>query len=699
MSEDATGVRAESDIKMVARQIKTECSQFKRTFLRRKLMTRDDQKEGDELNRCLTVVDLVSLGIGSCCGSGMYIVTGFLAKSVAGPAVILSFLFGGFASILSGLCYGEFGERVPRTSGSSYVYSYITIGEIVAFITGWNLILEYIIGTASGAVAISACVDTISHHAISGYMTNNSFPVIEREYPDALGFGISVLMTTLLAVGVKESVIFNNALNAISLAVWVFLVGAGCFYAQPSLWEQYGFMPYGWSGVFSGAATCFYAFIGFDIIATTGEEAKNPSRAIPLSICLSLVICLIVYVSSSTILTMMVPFMAIQPNSALISMFAQRGFPQAQYVVMVGALAGLTVAMLGSNFPMPRVIYAMAKDGLLFKFLSYVNPWTKTALWATILSGSVAALLAFFVGLQALIEMMSIGTLLAYTMVSVSVLSLRYRPTAEDEEYQELIQSGSAGENPEQAEGTSEPLESNILTKRSKQYGAVGHQGQATDERSCMDRIRLRMNISTVATEKTSRNVTGIVWYLIVINVILCSILAWGENYIAAKAPWAITSAALFAFMSLLGVTAISCYPQSRKKLNFMAPLVPWLPCLALFLNMYLMMKLSLITWARFAVWLALGSAIYFFYGIKAAGDVQKRIILENPGSIVSISKSEADNQYIQEQVASAYEEAMNASKEQIDNPTDSERQEITLRQRAAGHSTSGVGLDVDGPS
>ncbi|XP_068619856.1 solute carrier family 7 member 14 [Battus philenor] len=380
------------------------------------------------LSRCLTTMDLTSLGVGSCVGTGMYLVAGMVAQKYAGPGVALSFIIAAVASIFSGVCYAEFGVRVPNTTGSAYMYSYVTVGEFLAFIIGWNMVLEYLIGTSACARALSACFDSLCDGAIERSTAKNVGTIFGKP-PDFLAFGITLLMTMILVAGVKKSLFFNNVLNAINLSIWVFIVTAGVFYIDVTNWTEHkGFLPYGWSGVFSGAATCFYAFIGFDIIATTGEEANNPKRSIPLAIVLSLGIILLAYVSTSIILTLIVPYDRVNTDSALVQMFAYVDAPTCKYIVALGALAGLTVSMFGSMFPMPRVVYAMAQDGLIFKQLGVVSEKTGSPSFATICGGICAALVSLVVQLEVLVEMMSIGTLLAYTLVSTCVLVLRYQP-------------------------------------------------------------------------------------------------------------------------------------------------------------------------------------------------------------------------------------------------------------------------------
>ncbi|XP_025413084.1 probable cationic amino acid transporter isoform X2 [Sipha flava] len=387
---------------------------------------RFDPHHPTKLKKCLNTVDLTSLGVGSCLGTGMYVVTGLVARRFAGPAVIISFIIAAVASLFSGACYAEFGVRVPNTSGSAYMYSYVTVGEFIAFLIGWNMVLEYLIGTSACACALSASLDSLTNGAISASV-QSSVGFLGK--PDVLAAGITLLMMVLLAAGVKKSLMFNHLMNAINLAAWVFLISAGLFYVNLDNWTKNdGFLPNGWGGVFKGAATCFYAFIGFDIIATTGEEAHNPKKSIPLAIMASLVIILVAYVSSSIILTLIVPYTKIDENAALLDMFVQVGAPRCQMIVAAGAMAGLLVSMFGSMFPMPRIIYSMAQDGLLFKSLSQVFPLTGTPVVATVISGVASAIAALVINLDTLIEMMSIGTLFAYTLVSTCVLILRYQP-------------------------------------------------------------------------------------------------------------------------------------------------------------------------------------------------------------------------------------------------------------------------------
>ncbi|XP_027029542.2 probable cationic amino acid transporter [Tachysurus fulvidraco] len=660
--------------KLNPRRIEWEASWYglHSRVLRTKPLHSMQESSGDlhgttRLAQVLTTVDLVSLGVGSCVGTGMYVVAGLVAKEMAGPGVILSFIIAAVASILSGVCYAEFGVRVPKTTGSAYTYSYVTVGEFVAFFIGWNLILEYLIGTAAGASALSSMFDSLANHSISRYMithlgTLNGLGKGEESYPDLLALIIAALVTVIVALGVKNSVSFNNILNVVNLLVWVFVVIAGLFFLSGENWEDGRFLPYGWSGVMQGAATCFYAFIGFDIIATTGEEAKSPNTSIPYAITASLITCLTAYISVSVILTLMVPYNLIDGDAPLMEMFAVHGFMAGKYIVAVGAIAGLTVSLLGSLFPMPRVIYAMAGDGLLFRFLSHVSPYTETPVVACAVSGFLAAFLALLVSLRDLIEMMSIGTLLAYTLVSVCVLLLRYQPEGDGftdvlpDEFQkskegvladrerDIYSSTADGDeygNTCGAKNLPSQGDDEMLISKSDSGGyqsessgySEGEKGAELDDSdsavtSMLKRVlggnyytlRMRLGLpepGSQPTPATGRTVTYCVLVLFVLTFLLWAFIIYGLDRASSGACWVLVPLVIGIIVLMASlIIVILQQPQSPKRLPYMAPCVPFVPTAAILVNIYLMLKLSSITWVRFVVWCSIGVMIYFGYGM-----------------------------------------------------------------------------------
>ncbi|XP_052832885.1 cationic amino acid transporter 2 [Octopus bimaculoides] len=376
-------------------------------------------------------------GVGSTLGAGAYVLSGEVAKTKAGPSIVLSFFIAAIVSVLAGLCYAEFGARVPKT-GSAYVYSYITVGELIAFIIGWNLVLEYAIGTASVARAWTANFNTLVDYKISNFL-NSTMPIhvdFLAEYPDFFALGLVASLTIILAIGVKQSTIFNSVFTVLNLLVLTSVIVCGFFNIDfknwsidksevPSGYGDGGFMPYGISGMLSGAATCFYGFIGFDCIATTGEEAKNPQKAIPISIIVSLFIVFIFYFLISLVLTTMSPYYLLDASASLPFVFERIGWTIAKYVIAIGGICALTASMVGSIFPLPRIVYAMAEDRIIFGALSQVSDKSKTPVLATVVAGLFAGLTALIFDLTELVDMMSIGTLLAYSFVAKCVVILR----------------------------------------------------------------------------------------------------------------------------------------------------------------------------------------------------------------------------------------------------------------------------------
>ncbi|XP_016383921.1 high affinity cationic amino acid transporter 1-like isoform X3 [Sinocyclocheilus rhinocerous] len=590
---------------------------FGKQLLRVKVV--DCNSEDSRLSRCLNTFDLVALGVGSTLGAGVYVLAGAVARENAGPAIVLSFLIAALASVLAGLCYAEFGARVPKT-GSAYLYSYVTVGELWAFITGWNLILSYVIGTSSVARAWSATFDELIgkqiEHFCRQYMSMNA-PGILAEYPDMFSVFIILTLTGLLAFGVKESAMVTKVFTCINILVLLFMVVSGLVKGTLKNWHldpdeilngnnstinsatqplpteeilgEGGFMPFGFTGVLSGAATCFYAFVGFDCIATTGEEVKNPQRAIPIGIVSSLLICFVAYFCVSAALTLMMPYYMLDKNSPLPVAFKYVGWEGATYAVAVGSLCALSTSLLGSLFPLPRIIFAMARDGLLFSFLARVSE-KKTPVVSTLASGVIAAIMAFLFDLKDLVDLMSIGTLLAYTLVAACVLVLRYQP----EQFSPTYHISNTQEEMEMSETISTPS-MGILP---------GIEERFSFKTLIFPNITEPSNLSGFTV-----NVCASLLGLLIFSFSLMAVLG-------GSAMWNIVALSVLFSMCVIVTFIIWRQPESKTKLSFKVPLLPFIPVVSMFVNVYLMMQLDRGTWIRFAIWMSIGLIIYFGYGI-----------------------------------------------------------------------------------
>ncbi|XP_063807814.1 high affinity cationic amino acid transporter 1 [Pseudophryne corroboree] len=613
---------------------------FGQQLFRRKVIGAETKES--RLARCLNTFDLIALGVGSTLGAGVYVLAGAVARDNAGPAIVLCFLIAALASVLAGLCYGEFGARVPKT-GSAYLYSYVTVGELLAFITGWNLILSYVIGTSSVARAWSAGFDEIFGGQIKAFCLQHfsmNVPGVLAKYPDLFSVIIIVVLTALLTIGVKESALVSKIFTCVNVLVLCFVIVSGFVKGSIKNWQlseddlngtnithfdnntnsstwNYGtggFMPYGFSGVLSGAATCFYAFVGFDCIATTGEEVKNPQRAIPIGIVASLLICFVAYFGVSAALTLMQPYYKLDTLSPLPEAFTYIGWHGARYAVAVGSLCALSTSLLGSMFPMPRVIYAMADDGLLFKVLARVSEKSKTPVIATVSSGFVAALMAFLFDLKDLVDLMSIGTLLAYSLVAACVLVLRYQPEQPNIAYQ-MARTNDDADIINESASTSE-----------SQNAILGE-----DEKFAIQALLFPPNLEPTRLSGSIVNYSASIIGLLIIS--FCCLTVFGQESLVNGSASVIIPLSIILLLCFITTIIIWRQPESKTKLSFKVPFLPVLPIFSIFVNVYLMMQLDKGTWIRFAIWMIIGFIIYFGYGMWHSAEAANSVPDSNADS------------------------------------------------------------------
>ncbi len=380
--------------------------------------------KGNLLKKTLGAFDLTMLGIGAIVGTGIFVLTGVVAAEHAGPALVFSFILSGLACVFAALCYSEFASSVP-VSGSAYTYSYATFGEFIAWILGWDLILEY--GLASSAVASGW--SGYFQGLLSGFGINlpivlrGAYNADEGTIIDLPAMIIILLITFLLIRGVKESARFNTVMVIIKLAVVLLFIIVGVNYVKPENWSP--FMPFGFSGVTTGAALVFFAYIGFDAVSTAAEEVKNPQRSMPIGIISSLAICTILYIIVSLILTGIVPYEQLYVKNPVAYALQYINQDWVAGFISLGAIAGITTVLLVMLYGQTRLFYAISRDGLLPKALSKVNPKTQTPVLGSWITGGLAAIFAGFVPLGRLAELTNIGTLFAFIVVSIGVIVLR----------------------------------------------------------------------------------------------------------------------------------------------------------------------------------------------------------------------------------------------------------------------------------
>ncbi|ELR45582.1 hypothetical protein M91_20597, partial [Bos mutus] len=569
----------------------------------------------------LNILNLVILGVGRMLRGAMYLVAGTVAKYIAGPATIISFLVAALFSMLSGLCYAEFGAWVPHSS-SAYRYSYVTMGQLYAFVIGWNRILPLVIGTAGLARASSYIFDSLIGNHISQALQETfslHLPYSLATYTDFFALGLVLLMTGLLLLGARELILVTKISIGTNLLVLIFIIITGFIKGDLHNWrlreQDYklntsgsrdiyglgglgllgsgGFAPFGFEGILQGAATCFYYFFGIDAVATKGVEAINPRRSIPWSIMITIFICFLAYSGVSAALTLMVPYHQIQPHDPLPQAILHSWWLPARYFVAIGTLCALISRLYSSMFRMPPLIYTMAEDGLLFRVLTRIHVRTGTRVVAIMSAGNLTGLMALLFTFTNLVDLVSVGTLLVYSLVAFSILVLRYQPDqnlSKNENTEEEIEMPVPDEHPLDSEP--EARNSNILKS-------------------------LWFPISTIPTRKSGQIVYGCASLLVLLMIILSLILVqWSSQGFSGDSKY--TPVAVLLLLLIIGVMVIIWrQPQNPIPLYFKVPALPVFPLVSIFVNIYLMMQITSGTWAIFAIWNVIGFLIYFGYGIR----------------------------------------------------------------------------------
>ncbi|MCS6965847.1 MAG: amino acid permease [Candidatus Kapabacteria bacterium] len=408
-----------------------------------------EAQQTQELRRVLGPANLVALGIGAIIGAGIFVLTGQAAAQYAGPAIALSFVISGIGCVFAALCYAEFASLIP-IAGSAYTYAYATLGQFFAWIIGWDLLLEYLFGASTVAVGWSGYV--VSWLADLGIHIPKEWasaplaydPKTHQWTPTGANFNVPAaliitVLTALLVLGIRESATFNNLIVFVKVGVILLFIVFGAAYVNAAHWTpfipentgQFGY--YGWSGVLRGAGVIFFAYIGFDAVSTAAQEARNPQKDMPIGIIGSLGISTLLYILVALVLTGVVHYSQLGvPDPMAVAVNAMQsasGEPLywLRHAVKLGAIAGLSSVILVLLLGQPRILYTMAKDGLLPPFFSHVHERFRTPARATLLTGTTAALIAGLFPIGILGELVSIGTLLAFAIVCIAVIVLRYK--------------------------------------------------------------------------------------------------------------------------------------------------------------------------------------------------------------------------------------------------------------------------------
>ncbi|XP_042400170.1 cationic amino acid transporter 3, mitochondrial-like isoform X1 [Zingiber officinale] len=578
------------------------------------------------LARALSVPEVIANGVGATIGAGVYVLVGTVAREEAGPALSISFLIAGIASALSAFCYAELASRCP-SAGSAYHYSYVCVGEGVAWLVGWALILEYSIGSSAVARGISPNLALYfgGPDSLPYFLARVTIPGI-NVVVDPCAAVLVLIVTALLCSGIKESSIVQAVITGANICVLLFVISVGSFIGFQTGWVGYkitdGFFPYGLNGVLAGSGTVFFSYIGFDAVASTAEEVKNPQRDLPLGIGISLSICCLLYMLVSVVVVGLVPYFAMDPDTPISSAFANYGIGWAAHVITSGALLALCSAVMGSILPQPRILMAMARDGLLPSFFSSVHKRTQVPVNSTLVTGIFAASLAFFMDVSQLAGMVSVGTLFSFTIVAISILVVRYLPPDEIPLPASLMESIDSVSLRYSIQQKSEKKQRSVENSGSNK---IQHDGlsQDTTNASIAQPLILKKTNQENLSEQTRRKRAS--WSITAVCVGVL-ILTKSATYTLLPFFLHVLGCSLGAFILLGGLAVLYWINQDDGRHSFghsggfTCPFVPALPVGSILINVYLLVNLGPGTWFRVSIWIVAGVLVYLLYGRTHSG-------------------------------------------------------------------------------
>ncbi|EPS66887.1 hypothetical protein M569_07889, partial [Genlisea aurea] len=568
----------------------THAIEFLRTTLRRKQVDYDHGNsigtERFHLARALTASHLVAIGVGAAIGSGVYILVGTVAREHSGPALTISFLVAGIAAALSGLCYAELSCRCP-SAGSAYHYTYVCIGEVVAWLIGWALMLEYTIGGSAVARGMAPNLALLfgGPDSLPSFLSRQTIPGFDIVV-DPCAALLVIVVTALLCAGIKESAVVQGVVTLMNVCALVFIIAIGGYLGFKNGWKGYelstGYFPYGVSGMLAGASTVFFAYTGFDSVTSTAEEVKNPQTDLPIGVGLSLSICCSLYMMVSAVFVGLVPYYETNPDTPISSAFASYGMKWAAYIITIGTCTALCSSLLGSLLPQSRILMAMARDGLVPSFFSDVDGRTRVPVKSTVVTGSLASVLAFFMDVDQLSGMVSLGTLLAFTTVAVCVLILRYVPPDEvplSPSFREAI---------------------DLVSSRRATSSRAFSSEEATSEDS-RPLLLFELRTGTVNKEKRRKIATWAIAFIVTGVVVLTS----ASSSTLVSTTLRTVMCGVGGAVVLSGSISLSCIEQDEASRNFghkggfVCPFVPFFPVACILINVYLLVNLRLVSYYK----------------------------------------------------------------------------------------------------
>ncbi|XP_045869485.1 cationic amino acid transporter 3-like [Meles meles] len=592
---------------------------------------------GFEFGKKQRTLDLVVLGVGCTVGVGVYFLANEVARNQAGPSIVICFLVAGLTSLLAGLCYAEFGVRIPH-SGSAYLYSYFTLGELWAFITGWTLILSIV---ADVFIVVQAWILTFDIF-VGNQISETQQETISQYVPQVIAENLQyffviflVLFTELLSMSWSGFVIVFRLFTLLRVLVLTFFIISGFMKGDLHNWklteEDYiqaglngtsrlgplgsgGFVPFGFGGILHGSATCFYAFIGFSIIVTRVKESHNPQRSIPMGIVISLLICFLLYFGVSMALTLMVPYYQLQPGSTLPEAFLHIGWVPAYYAVAFAIFSSILVSTSwGFMFRIHQMIRMMAEDNVLFPFLARIHTVAYARIISTVIFGIIATIMVFFFGLTDILDLRSFGDLISHSLVALCVLIVRYQPERRKEENQPEVQEDNGEIEPKVQE---ENEENETEVQQGNGGNEIQVQGETAPAAEKLTLRRLFFPGSPTPTPLSGQIVYVCSSLLALLLTLLCLMLAYWPGPLSGDlVPITVI---ILLLVLITGITVVIWrQPWSSTPLPFKVPAVPLLPLLSIFVNVYLMMQMAAATWACFGVWMLIGVALYFGNGIQ----------------------------------------------------------------------------------